>query len=78
MKNILLLISAFFCLNAFSQTIELTDFADGFFSPLGLKKTGDERLFFVEQGGVIKIVDVNGTVNTTPFLDIQIYSECRG
>ena len=71
MKNILLLISAFFCLNAFSQTIELEDFADGFSSPLGLKNAGDERLFVVEQGGVIKIVDVNGVVNSTPFLDIQ-------
>ena len=71
MKNILLLISAFFCLNAFSQTIELEDFADGFSSPLGLKNAGDERLFVVEQGGVIKIVDLNGVVNTTPFLDIQ-------
>jgi glucose/arabinose dehydrogenase len=71
MKNILLLISAFFCLNAFSQTIELTEFADGFSSPLALKNAGDERLFIVEQGGVIKIVDLNGVVNTTPFLDIQ-------
>jgi len=71
MKNILLLISAFFCLNAFSQTIELTEFADGFSSPLALKNAGDERLFVVEQGGVIKIVDLNGVVNSTPFLDIQ-------
>ena len=71
MKNILLLISAFFCLNAFSQTIELTEFTDGFSSPLALKNAGDERLFVVEQGGVIKIVDLNGVVNTTPFLDIQ-------
>ncbi len=71
MKNTLLLICAFFCLNAFSQTIELEDFADGFSSPLALKNAGDERLFVVEQGGVIKIVDLNGTVNTTPFLDIQ-------
>ena len=71
MKNTLLLICAFFCLNAFSQTIELEDFADGFSSPLALKNAGDERLFVVEQGGVIKIVDLNGVVNTTPFLDIQ-------
>jgi glucose/arabinose dehydrogenase len=71
MKNIFLLICTFFCLNAFSQTIELEDFADGFSSPLALKNAGDERLFVVEQGGVIKIVDLNGTVNTTPFLDIQ-------
>ena len=71
MKNRLLIICAFFCLNAFSQTIELEDFADGFSSPLALKNAGDERLFVVEQGGVIKIVDLNGTVNPTPFLDIQ-------
>jgi len=71
MKNTLLLISAFFCLNAFSQTIELEDFADGFSSPLALKNAGDERLFVLEQGGVIKIVDLNGVVNPIPFLDIQ-------
>jgi len=71
MKNIFLLICTFFCLNAFSQTIELEDFADGFSSPLALKNAGDERLFVVEQGGVIKIVDLNGVVNSTPFLDIQ-------
>ena len=71
MKNIFIIICAFFCLNAFSQTIELEDFADGFSSPLALKSAGDERLFVLEQGGVIKIVDVNGVVNSTPFLDIQ-------
>ena len=71
MKNILLLICAFFCLNALSQTIVLTNFSSGFSSPLGLKNAGDERLFVVEQGGVIKIVDLNGVVNTTPFLDIE-------
>ena len=71
MKNTLLLICALFCLNTISQTIELEDFADGFSSPLALKNAGDERLFVVEQGGVIKIVDVNGLVNSTPFLDIQ-------
>ena len=71
MKNTLLLICALFCLNTFSQTIELEDFADGFSSPLALKNAGDERLFVVEQGGVIKIVDANAVVNSTPFLDIQ-------
>ena len=71
MKNTFLIICAFFCINAFSQTIELEDFADGFSSPLALKNAGDERLFVVEQGGVIKIVDLNGVVNSTPFLDIQ-------
>jgi len=71
MKNTLLLICALFCLNTISQTIELEDFADGFSSPLALKNAGDERLFVVEQGGVIKIVDANAVVNSTPFLDIQ-------
>lgn len=71
MKNTLLLVCAFFCLNALSQTIVLTNFSSGFSSPLGLKNAGDERLFVVEQGGVIKIVDLNGVVNTTPFLDIE-------
>lgn len=32
---------------------------------------GDERLFAVQKGGKIKIVNLNGNVAATPFLDID-------
>lgn len=71
MKTLLL---SFFCLFIFSanysQDLELDLVADGFDSPLEIKHAGDDRLFIVEQGGVIKILNSNGSVNTTPFLDI--------
>ena len=55
----------------FSQDIELELFASGFSSPLGLKNAGDDRLFVVEQGGAIKILNADGTTNPTPFLNIS-------
>lgn len=56
---------------SFSQNIELELFATGFSSPVSVRHAGDARLFVVEQGGVIKILNSDGTTNTTPFLDID-------
>ena len=55
----------------FSQDIELELFANGFSSPVSVLNAGDDRLFVVEQGGVIKILNSDGTTNATPFLDID-------
>lgn len=52
-------------------TINFTPFADGFNSPLDIQNVGDDRLFIVEQGGRIKILNADGTTNPTPFLDIS-------
>lgn len=51
--------------------ITLTSVATGFTSPVDLENAGDgtSRLFVVEQGGTIRILQ-NGTVLPTPFLDI--------
>ncbi|MEM7087025.1 MAG: PQQ-dependent sugar dehydrogenase [Bacteroidota bacterium] len=54
----------------FSQTITLELFGTGFSNPVDMKHAGDERLFIVEQGGLIKILNSDGTTNATPFLDI--------
>lgn len=43
--------------------------AGGFEAPLYVTHAGDDRLFVVEQGGTIRIVE-EGTVVETPFLDI--------
>jgi hypothetical protein len=59
------------CAFSFAQDIELETFATGFFSPVNVKHAGDDRLFVVERAGVIKILNSDGTVNNTPFLDIN-------
>ena len=51
--------------------LSLVPFASGFTGPLGVIGADDGRIFVLEQAGVIKIVQPNGTVLTTPFLDIQ-------
>ncbi len=53
-------------------SLALTPFASGLSRPVGVVNagTGDDRLFVIEQAGAIKIVQSNGTVLATPFLDI--------
>jgi glucose/arabinose dehydrogenase len=57
----------------FSQDLdlELELVAEGFSSPVDIKHAGDERLFVVERGGQIKIINSDGTINPTPFLNIS-------
>ena len=38
--------------------------------PTTMTNAGDERLFVTEQNGLIQIVQPDGSINTTPFLDI--------
>ena len=55
----------------FSQEISIELLASGFDSPIGIKHAGDDRLFVVEQDGIIKIINADGSVNSTPYLDID-------
>ena len=71
MKKITLYFMCMMFAFSFSQNIELETFATGFSSPVGVKHAGDDRLFVVEQGGVIKILNSDGTTDSTPFLDID-------
>jgi glucose/arabinose dehydrogenase len=52
--------------------ISLVPTAGGFTQPIGIAHAGDGsgRLFIVEQGGLVRIIK-NGTVITTPFLDVS-------
>ncbi len=52
-------------------TILLENFATGLIAPVDIAHCGDERLFIVEQAGRIMIVNPDGSVNPTPFLDIR-------
>ena len=56
---------------AWSQTLSLQSFATGFTDPVEIAHAGDSRLFVVEQTGRIKILNTNGSVNATPFLNIS-------
>ena len=70
MKKLLLIIS-FFTFSVNAQTVALQSFATGFTSPVEITHpVGDSRLFVVQQGGIIKVVNSTGTVNATPFLTL--------
>ena len=54
-----------------AQVIDIVSFATGFDNPIGIANAGDNRLFVVEQAGLIQIVNTDGSKNATPFLDIN-------
>ncbi|WAC02038.1 hypothetical protein N7U66_19900 [Lacinutrix neustonica] len=71
-----LVLLSLFTFLSFSQTIALTSFATGLNSPVEIVNTGstgDTRLFVVEQAGLIKILNSDGSINPTPFLDISSF-----
>lgn len=51
--------------------IQLQTFATGFTRPVDIVSAGDERLFIVEQRGIIHILNAAGQRLPTPFLNIQ-------
>lgn len=77
-KSILLVFVLCFTSFSFSQSVTLDLFASGFSSSVDIQNAGDERLFVVEQSGVIKILNPDGTTNPTPFLDIQSIVDFAG
>ncbi len=52
--------------------IGLQQLSSGFSLPTAVTNAGDNRLFVAEREGMIKILNPNGTVNSTPFLDITL------
>ena len=70
MKKLILLIISIFTLQVFSQSVVLESFGPNFDSPVEIKNAGDDRLFVVEQTGKIQILNSDGSVNSTPFLNI--------
>ena len=64
------IIVALFSLNASGQVVPVV-YAEGFSNPLSIAHAGDERLFVVESSGTIRIINEQGTIASTPFLDIS-------
>ncbi|MCW8981675.1 MAG: PQQ-dependent sugar dehydrogenase [Altibacter sp.] len=71
MKTLFLNALGFFFFGMSVAQVNFAPFVENLNSPVDLQHAGDDRLFVVEQGGVIKILDLNGNVNPTPFLDIS-------
>ena len=71
MKKLLLLFVVLTCLISYSQTIAIQSFATGFSGAVEITHAGDSRLFVVQQGGLIRILNSNGTINSTPFLNLS-------
>jgi glucose/arabinose dehydrogenase len=74
MKKITLLLCLFSAIG-FAQTIAIQSFASGFSGAVAIENAGDDRLFVVQQGasstpGRIRILNPNGTINTTDFLTL--------
>ena len=69
-KNFITALSMLITTVIFAQDINLTQFANGFSNPVDIQNAGDDRLFIVEQSGIIKILNADGTTNATPYLNI--------
>lgn len=53
-----------------AQEFTLELFAQGFSAPVEIATAGDDRLFVVQQGGLIRILNSDGTINPAPFLNV--------
>lgn len=71
MKKLLLSAILLTALPIGAQSFALTQFATGFTNPVEITNANDSRLFVVQQNGIIKIVQPNGTVNSADFLNIS-------
>lgn len=71
MQKILLFGLCLLALSGYSQTVGVLQYATGFSSAVAIEHpANDSRMFVVQQGGLIRIVNSNGTVNATPFLNL--------
>ena len=75
-----LLVASVFAMVAPAAALEvaLVPFAAGLDQPDNIANAGDARLFVLEQPGVIRIVEPDGSVLPTPFLDISSRVSCCG
>lgn len=72
MKKLATLLFLFFISIISGQDLDAELFASGFNRPVNIKHAGDDRLFIAEQNTAqIKIINANGAVESTPFLDID-------
>ena len=71
MKKLLFYAGIFSSLILNAQSITLEEFATGFTAPVEIAHANDSRMFVVQQNGIIKILQSDGTVNSANFLNIS-------
>lgn len=71
MKNLASLLLICITTFVYAQNIDIELVASGFDAPVSIKNANDSKLFVVERKGVIKILNADDSVNSTPFLDIN-------
>lgn len=71
MKKLLFYAGIFSPLILNAQSITLEEFATGFTAPVEITNANDSRMFVVQQNGIIKILQSDGTVNSANFLNIS-------
>jgi len=54
-----------------AQKLAVVPYVSGISSPIDVKNCGDDRLFVADQGGLIRVVNADGTLRLIPFLDIS-------
>ncbi|MDQ4076752.1 MAG: PQQ-dependent sugar dehydrogenase [Chloroflexota bacterium] len=59
-------------------TLGLVPFADELQQPTTIQHAGDERLFVLEKAGRVRVIESDGSVLPTPFLDIAEQVESDG
>ena len=60
-----------FTINSFGQKLAEIPFVSGINSPIDIKHCGDDRLFVADRSGKIRVINSDGTLRSTPFLDIS-------
>ncbi len=76
----LLMLSQLVCAGTLPLNPLLVVYEDGFSSPVAVRNAGDSsnRLFVVQQGGIISVIDAGGNALATPFLDISSLTQGSG
>ena len=54
-----------------AQKLAVTPYVSGINSPIDIKHGGDDRLFVADKGGLIRIINADGTLRPAAFLDIS-------
>ena len=54
-----------------AQSLAIVPYSTGISSPIDIKNCGDDRLFIADKGGFIRVINPDGTLRSTPFLDIS-------
>ncbi|NUY80300.1 PQQ-dependent sugar dehydrogenase [Flavobacterium sp. MAH-1] len=79
MKTLLSTMLLMLGISVLGQTIGLTTVASGFSGPIAIENAGDSRLFVVQQGGAIRILNpATGTINATNFLTLTTATIATG